>query len=141
MGIVGQEATCNLSIKLGSLSLYLLTVWRPPHSHFALPRLTHHHSTDPGNFAPGAVASPAFDWWVVSMHMLGAPFDDGVKALSAWLDGPASSGAVDSAAAHVCSKGWRAGVAELALRLEACAADKGAVLAIVDEALGSHTPC
>jgi hypothetical protein len=110
-------------------------------------------SADPGNFERGAVASPAFDWWVVSMQVLGAPFAGGARKLSDWLDGPpplplpeedaeatalAGRGlqALTPPEAAVARLGSRRLLVEnLTAKLGACAANEGLVRAAVEEAL------
>ena len=44
----------------------------------------------PQNFSPGATAAAEFDWWLLAMHLLGAPFNGGHRPLTAWLDGAAA---------------------------------------------------
>ena len=108
-------------------------------------------SADPGNFERGAVASPAFDWWIVSMHVLGAPFASGARKLSEWLDGPLPLSEEDAEAVVLEGGGLGAAappevamtrvgsrrvlVENLTAKLGACAANEGDVRAAVVEAL------
>lgn len=81
---------------------------------------------DADHFKHGAVASPAFDWWVVSMQVLGAPFAGGWRALSLWLDGADAKWALDGSnlvpPPTSCEK-MRARVVALTAMLEACTAE------------------
>lgn len=108
------------------------------------------HVYHPRNFAPGARAEAAYDWWIISMHVLGAPFDGGYLALNSWLDGPVAakaargiarksrpSLAVEAGVARGAAEPMRPLIAELTERLNA-AQDVAAVKGVVTAALRDH---
>ena len=107
------------------------------------------HVYHPRNFAPGARAEAAYDWWVLSKHVLGAPFDSGYRALTVWLESPVAAKAargiakksrpslVVEARVARAAEPMRPLIAELTERLNA-AQDAAAAKGVVTAALRDH---